>query len=75
MDLLAIAADVIIMATITDGGFDTLFFFLLILLFITFSGALFFGPNDFNSTYLDKKSTTAINGVFIKDIYNESSQL
>lgn len=40
-------------------------FFLLILLLIIFSGMRFSGSGQFNTSYLDKKSTTAINGIFV----------
>ena len=40
-------------------------FFMIILLIIIFSGARLCGPEGFNDDYLDKKSTTAVNGIFV----------
>ena len=40
-------------------------FFLLILLAVTVAGARLCGPGEFNTDYLDKKNTTAVNGIFV----------
>lgn len=39
--------------------------FLLFLILIIFSGAGFFGSDQFNTDYLDKKHTAAVNGIFV----------
>ena len=40
-------------------------FFLLILLLIMFNGLSFSGAGEFNDRYLDKRNTTAVNGIFV----------
>ncbi|MBR3123811.1 MAG: hypothetical protein IKF42_00035, partial [Mogibacterium sp.] len=40
-------------------------FFLLILLAVAVAGARPCGPGEFNTDYLDKKNTTAVNGIFV----------
>lgn len=40
-------------------------FFLLVLILVIFNGIEFSSANSFNSGYMDKKSTTAINGIFV----------
>lgn len=40
-------------------------FFLLILLLIIFNGLSFSGAGEFNGNYLDKRNTTAVNGIFV----------
>lgn len=40
-------------------------FFLLILVTVMLAGARFCVPGDFNTEYMDKKNTTAVNGIFV----------
>ena len=40
-------------------------FFLAVLLIIIFIGIRISGPGEFNTSYLDKRNTAAINGIFV----------